>query len=133
MPHIAGNTDYFERRPSWPFPKRGCDPLADRVFPRPHFFGQLVAHNDYARRASPVAIREIAALDKRNAERPEIIRRDVVDVHAQAEFKLVTLQYVRRRLLPWMENRDCARPFGWRDRECQTGGKDAPHCAQPIQ
>ena len=74
MPHVAGNADYFERRPSWPFPKRVCDPLADRIFTRPHFFRQLVADNDHARRASPVAIREIAALDKRNAERPEIVR-----------------------------------------------------------
>src|ERR1035441_7166575 len=82
MPHLPRNTDHFERRPSRPGPRWISDPLADGILTRPHFLRYLLADDHHPWRTHAVAIREIAPLKKRNAKRPEIIRRDAIDVDA---------------------------------------------------
>ena len=48
---VAGHADHFKGRPPRSFPAWIGDPLADRVFAWPHFFGEPAADDHYAGRA----------------------------------------------------------------------------------
>ena len=57
------------------------DPLADRRLARPRRVGERFVHDDHARRAGAIRLRDVAAEQHRNAHRLEVVGRDRVDQH----------------------------------------------------
>src|SRR5580658_2158662 len=132
MLHVAGNADHLEGRPARSLPQRIGDLLANRILARPHFLGELAADNHYTWGASAIASSEIASLKQRNAERPKVVRSNVIDVDPQTQFELTGLQQFRRRLLAGMEDGDRAGPLGGRDAAGETCGDNTRHRVQLV-